>query len=155
MQNHWAKGPRGWIGAICLMFSPFALAQTAPAGVVQTLRGDARIERAGQSLQAEVGMPVMAQDRIVTQPLASIGITLADNTRIALGGRSNMVLEQYQFNAANNEGSLAMRVLRGSLGTVTGLIGRRPGNTIEVRTKTATAGVRGTEFLVEVPDDEN
>lgn len=155
MQNHWAKGPRGWIGAICLLLSPLALAQSAPAGVVQTLRGDARIERAGQTLQAEVGMPVMAQDRIVTQPLSSIGITLRDNTRIALGGRSNVVLEQYQFTAESNEGSLAMRVLRGSLGTVTGLIGRRPGNTIEVRTKTATAGVRGTEFMVEVPYDEN
>lgn len=153
MQTQWAKGPQGWIGAICLMLSPLAWAQPAPAGVVQMLRGDARVERGGQSLVAEVGMPVLPQDRIVTQPLSSIGITLRDNTRISLGGKSNMVLEDYQFAANSNEGSLAMRLVRGSLGTITGLLGRRPGNNIEVRTKTATAGVRGTEFLIEVPDD--
>lgn len=156
MQISWAKGPQGWIGAICLTLSPLVVAQTPPAGVVQTLRGDARIERGGQSMAAEIGMPVMAQDRIVTMPLASIGITMRDNTRIALGGRSNVVLEQYQFAADTNQGSFIMRLLKGSLGTVTGLLGgNRPGNTVEVRTKTATAGVRGTEFVVEAPDNEN
>lgn len=156
MRKIWAKGLRGWWAAALFvtgLAGGGAWAQT-PAGVVQMVRGDVRIEREGQTLKADVDTPVFARDRIVTQPLASVGITLRDNTRISLGGRTNMVLEEYQFSADTNDGSLAMRVLRGSLATVTGLISRKPSNNVEVRTKTATAGVRGTEFVVEVPDDE-
>jgi hypothetical protein len=155
MRKTKAKGLRSWwAGALVVGMMMPVWAQTQPAGVVQSLRGDVRIERGGQAMRAEVDMPVFAQDRIVTAPLSSVGITLRDNTRISLGGKTNIVLEQYQFAAGSNEGSLVMRVLRGSMGTVTGLIARNPSNQVEVRTKTATAGVRGTEFLVEVPDDE-
>lgn len=125
------------------------------AGVIQNVRGDVHIERNGQVIKPTVDTPILANDRIVTKDGGAVGVTLRDNTRMSVGGKSSVALEEYAYNANSGDGKMAVRVLRGTLGMVTGLINKKDGSSVEVRTKTATAGIRGTEFLVEVPDAAN
>lgn len=140
------------LAAALLLSAAAAQAQDA-AGTINTLRGDVKIERDGQVIQAKADTKILPKDRIVTSPGASLGVTLSDNSRMAVGAKSAVALEEYAYNADSKEGKMALRVLRGTMGMITGLINKKEGNLVEVRTKTATAGIRGTEFIVEVPQD--
>lgn len=140
-------------GGAALLLASSAWAQSG-AGVVRNVRGDVHIVRDGQTLPVEVNAEVQPMDRIVTGRTGRVGVTFQDNTRIALGGRSSVVVEEYAFNATDNSGSFALRMLKGTLSAITGLLSKNPDNLREVRTRTATAGIRGTEFVVHVPQTE-
>lgn len=132
-----------WIGA--------AAADTAPpAGMVKTLRGSVNVDRAGQSLPAILGMAVFAGDRLRTGPDSSVGITLRDDTRLAAGPDSTLLINDFRFNTTTQEGSLLASLLKGTLGVITGLIAKQAPHNVNFQTPTMSLGVRGTEFIVEV-----
>lgn len=120
---------------------------------MKTVQGDVRIERGAVQLPAEVGTPLLAKDRISVGPAASVGISLRDETLLSLGPRSTMVLEEFAFNPVSRDGRVDTTLLRGTLRYVTGLIGSLNPGAVSVKTPTATVGIRGTDFIVEVPGD--
>jgi len=79
---------------------------------------------------------------------------LRDDTLLALGPKTSFVLEQYSFDADVDEGNIAVRVVKGTLRYVTGLIGKHAPEHQQVLTPTATIGIRGTDFIVDVVADE-
>lgn len=123
------------------------------AGIVKVARGDVRVLRREQSSALHVGDRVFSNDRIFTATGAAIGITLRDDTLLSLGPDSNVALEQYNFNSHAGEGNVAVRVIKGTLRYVTGLIGKHAPEHQQVMTPTATIGIRGTDFIVEVADE--
>lgn len=128
------------------------LAEAPAAGMVKTMLGEVRIERAGEVLMPKVGDAIMARDRIVTGRNSSIGFTLKDDTLISAGANSNFVLEDFAFNPVTRSGRLDASLVRGMMRFVSGaLAGTSPQN-VAVRTGTATIGIRGTDFIVEVDD---
>jgi len=122
------------------------------SGIVKTVRGQVRIERGAASLEAKVGDPVQEKDRVVVQAGSSIGISMNDETLLSLGPNSAMVIDRYTYNPVTREGQVETSILKGTLRFVTGLIGRLHPSAIKVQTPTATMGIRGTEFIVEVRD---
>jgi hypothetical protein len=124
------------------------------AGVVKNVSGSARIERGGAVLPVLVGTSVQARDRIVTGGDGSVGITLKDDTRLSAGPNSVLALDQFAFNSTTNEGLISLQVLKGTLRSITGLIARQSPTALAVRTPTATIGIRGTDFIVEVPAND-
>ena len=54
-------------------------------GIMKTVCGSARLERGTTVINAVVGVIVEAGDRIVTSSTASVGITLKDDTLLAIG----------------------------------------------------------------------
>lgn len=129
-------------------------ASAQDAGVITNLAGDVRIERGQETIKAQLNSKVAGLDRVVTGKGASVGILLNDKTRLALGEKSTVLIAKYSFNPANNEGSMALKVFKGTLGAVTGLLGTKSTNELEVATPTTTAGIRGTEFVVEVKQND-
>lgn len=134
------------------LFSP-ALLWAVEAGMVKTLRGAVQIERAGQLSAAQVGDPVHDGDRLLVPADASIGISLKDESLLSIGPGSSVILSGFAYNPTTRNGSVAAEILRGTLRFVTGFIGRANPNDVKISTPTATIGVRGTDFIVEVPDD--
>jgi hypothetical protein len=130
-----------------------ASAQDA-AGVITNVQGDVRIERGQENIKGELNGKVVGLDRVVTGKGASVGILLNDKTRLALGEKSTVLIAKYSFNPSNNEGGMALKVFRGTLGAITGLLGSKSSNELEVATPTTTAGIRGTEFMVEVKQND-
>ena len=124
------------------------------AGVVKTLQGEARIDRSGMSLEAQVGIPVHAGDRIRVGKTGSIGISMRDETLISLGPNSDLVIDGYAYNPTTREGKVETSILKGTLRYVTGLIAKLNPGAVKVTTPTATVGIRGTDFIVEVPDEK-
>jgi hypothetical protein len=123
-------------------------------GTLKKVAGDVRIERGSDRIQASVGTAVMPLDRIVTGAEASAGITLRDDTLLSVGPNTTLVLEQFAFNTTTHDGNLALRILRGTFFAVSGLIARRNPGAFAVSTPVATIGIRGTEFIVEVPGND-
>jgi hypothetical protein len=122
------------------------------AGIIKTLHGQVRIERGAGYLEARIGDPVQENDRVIVQMMSSVGISLSDETLLSLGPNSAMLIDKYSFNPVTREGQVETSMLKGTFRYVTGLIGRLNPGAIKVTTPTATMGIRGTEFIVEVLD---
>lgn len=124
------------------------------AGIIKTVRGQVRIERGSSQLQAKVGDPVQELDRVMAQSGSSVGISMNDETLLSIGPNSTLVIDKYSYDPVTRDGTVATSILKGTLRYVTGLIGRAHPQAIKVTTANATIGIRGTEFIVEVPVEE-
>jgi hypothetical protein len=144
---------------LCLCFNPSASAQPAPAamattadlpaGLVKRSLGQVSIEHRGQTLPARPGMAVQVGDTLRTGPDGAVGITLADDTLLTTGPGSELVISTFAFDATSHDGQLLASLWRGTLHVVTGLIGKRSPDKVNVQTRTVVLGSRGTEFIVD------
>lgn len=143
------------IGAIASLFIIGAAQAAEPEAIghVKVARGDVRIIVDGMSeTSAKPGSPVSIGSTVVTGPDSSVGITLRDNTLLALGPDSRLTLDAFRFAPAKGELGLLVTLLKGTLEFVSGAIARLRPEAVKVRTPTSTIGVRGTRFLVKVDD---
>jgi hypothetical protein len=122
------------------------------AGIIKTIRGQVRVERGSSNIEAKVGDTVQERDRISVQGDGSVGISMDDETLLSIGPNSAIVFDRYTYNPVTREGQVETSILKGTLRYVTGLIGRLNPGAVKVTTPTAVIGLRGTEFIVEVPD---
>jgi len=120
------------------------------AGTVKAVTGTASVEREGQVLPLRLGDKVFPGDKLVSGKDSRIAVTLRDDTLISTGANSQLALKDFTFNASTQEGSLFVSVLRGVTAMVPGLVARANPRAMRVTTPTATVGIRGTEFIVEV-----
>lgn len=143
--------------AIC---SGPALAADAdnPAGSVKSIEGRPMVIR-GSAAAAPLtpGERIYEKDVLTTDANGSLGLIMRDNSLLSLGPRTRLVVERFLF--APEKGALAsvLRVARGSSAIVSGEIAKLQPNSMLVMTPTATIGIRGTHFLVNVedaPDDK-
>jgi hypothetical protein len=121
------------------------------AGTVKSVRGGTQLQRGAQTTPLKVGDSVEAKDRIMTDEMGSVGITLSDDTLISVGPRSALTIEEFAFNPTTQAGALSVNVVSGTLRMVTGLIARQSPSAVRINTPNAAIGVRGTDFIVEVP----
>ncbi len=121
------------------------------SGIVKTIRGQVLIERGSSKLEAKVGDPIQERDRLIVQSGSSLGISMRDETLLGIGPNSTMVIDRYSYDPVTREGKVETSILKGTLRYVTGLIGKANPQAIKVTTDNATIGIRGTEFIVEVP----
>lgn len=120
------------------------------AGTVKTVQGKVEIVRGSETIPATPGLAVYAEDKLQTGADSSVGVTLKDDTRISSGPNSTISLEKYAFNATTHDGNMLISVIKGTLAMVSGLLVKHSPESAAVKTPTATIGIRGTEFVVEV-----
>jgi hypothetical protein len=121
------------------------------SGIVKTVTGQVLIERGSSKLEAKVGDPVQERDRLIVQSKSSVGISMADETLLGLGPNSTLVIDRYSYDPVTREGKVETSILKGTLRYVSGLIGKTNPQAIKVMTANSTIGIRGTDFIVEVP----
>ncbi|MGE5387158.1 MAG: FecR domain-containing protein [Betaproteobacteria bacterium] len=126
------------------------------AGEIRFVQGDVRIEQSGGRVQAaRRGQKVQEGDTIVTGPLGYVQLTMTDDAVIAVRPDTRLKLEIYRYDGKddrNEKGVLSL--LRGGFRTITGWIGHRNKDAYQVRTPTATIGIRGTDhepLVIPVP----
>ena len=143
-----------WLAIALLTMASVVSAADVPAGLVKKVSGTVRIERGGTAVPVQVGTFVMAGDRIVTDADSSVGLTLQDDTLLSAGPSSVISLNHFAFNSTTNDGGMSLQILKGTLRAITGLIARNSPAAVEVKTPTTTIGIRGTDFIVEVPEND-
>ena len=117
--------------------------------MVKRITGVVLRERAGVAQAVVPGQTLLAGDTIRTGRDSAVGITLADDTLLAIGPDSELVLNEFAFNSTTQDGNMLASLWRGTLGVVTGLIGRKTPENVRVQTRTVVLGVRGTAFIVD------
>jgi len=119
---------------------------------VTGLSGEAFIQRDSQRIEVSLGIKLQEKDTIVTDGKAKVQIIFEDETIITLGKNSNFSISEYLFEGEKK--SIArFAMLKGAMRTITGQIGKVAPNKFSVTTKTATIGIRGTNFTVLVGED--
>lgn len=120
------------------------------AGTVKSVKGQAHIERGKARIDVAIGTRVHAQDRLVSGPASSVGVTLSDSTLLTAGPNSSIELGQYAFDRSTRAGHMDTTVQRGTLAVVSGQLAKSHPDQVVFRTSTVTLGVRGTEFIIDV-----
>lgn len=139
-----------------LLASLALLLGVAPAwadGTLTHLSGAVSILKAdGKTLPGAVGIRALAGDTVVTGAGGYTRLEMTDGGEMVLRPDSQLKIEAYKFAEAKpTEDSFVFSMLKGGLRTVSGLIGKR-GNrdAYELKTETATIGIRGTQFDLRV-----
>lgn len=125
-----------------------ALPALADVGQIKVAKGQVSVERKGQSLPGQVGLPLEAADVLKTGADGSVGITMRDNSLLSAGPNSILSLERFEFDPTTSVGRFDAQLQRGTLAVVSGRIAKQSPKAMSVRTPSAVLGVRGTEFVV-------
>lgn len=128
--------------------APPALAAEA-AGIVKRVQGSVTLQRDGQPMPVAAGTPVQVGDRLVTGADGSVGLTMADDSLLTAGPSSTLVVSRFRFDSTTNDGNMLVELLKGTLHFVSGLIAKQAPQNVNVQTRNALMGVRGTEFIVD------
>lgn len=110
--------------------------QLEAGGQAEVVRGSARL-RLGE------GFALYTGDRVETGA-GYAAIAFSDGSRMTVRRNSRLVIENYSFGQPQKEDALALRLLRGGLRALTGLIGKHSPQAVSYRTATATIGIRGS-----------
>ena len=128
------------------LLAPFAASAQA-VGQVEFARGVGYAQTPGQGARIlGKGMELREGDTLSTSEGSSAIIRMQDGTRMTLRPGTDLVLQRFQYRegAANN--SMIMQLFSGGLRAITGLISKNAPEAAKLQTKTATIGIRGTDF---------
>lgn len=141
-------GIRAWRALLALVLMVWGAAvwgQTV--GYVVLLNGTLSVQRAdGSTRILSQKSEVLLSDTLTTQKDSFAQVNFTDGSSATLRPNSTLKIEQYQFDKDKPQAdNLSMRLLKGGLRSVTGLISKR-GNqdAYKIQTSTATLGIRGT-----------
>ncbi len=88
---------------------------------------------------------VFSNQRIRTPPNAAVHVRFSDGSDFRVGADSELVLDRYVYDPAKGTGKIVATLGKGVFRFITGKI-----KDYEIRTPSATIGVRGTDFIVAV-----
>lgn len=117
-------------------------------GVVRNSTGSATITRGENVLPATAGTRLHTGDTLGTGPDGSLGVLLRDDSSLSLGPSSRLVLREFLFSPSEGKFSLLVRLSKGTMAYLSGLIGKLAPEKARFETPTASIGIRGTHFAV-------
>jgi len=139
---------------LLMALAPLSQAQTEAIGYVKTVTGDAWVITAGQRVKAQPGSAVLLGSQLKTSHSATMGVTFKDDTVMSFGPDTELTVDEYLYAPAQGQLKLTARLSRGSLNYVSGVIARLKPEAVSVKTPTGIIGVRGTQFVARVEDDQ-
>jgi len=119
-------------------------------GKVTALKGEAQLQRLEQVSPVDKGTPIEQQDLIETMKNSKVQVILNDDTVITIGPTSSYYFEAYEDKTDTH---VMMELKHGFFKIVTGKIGKIAPERFKVKTKAATIGIRGTQFMASVQDE--
>lgn len=129
---------------------------SAACGEVAVSKGDVKIEVAKDKKvsAAPQGTKVCAGDTIISGPQSRAKVKMEDGNELNISPDSRILIETYEYKPSDNKKKVMLNVLYGKVRAATreeNMYNDKDksgqANTFQVRTKSAVAGVRGTDFL--------
>lgn len=141
-----------WMAVLLMVAGAAAVsAQELRGGTLKSVQGKVMIVSGDVQRAAVSGDRVSEAERIITGPGAGTALTLKDGTVVSVGPGTTVDLSRAQFDARTQNGGIMISLLQGSIRVVTGLLGKLHPEQVKIITPTSVVGVRGTDFIVEVP----
>jgi FecR protein len=118
-----------------------------PSGHILWLRGPVMIiDVSGGQRQANLNDPVEEGESLRTGADGLVQLRFIDGGILSLRTDTLLQIERYSFDAGSREeGAIFMRLIRGGVRSVTGLIAKTNPNAYMLETPTTLLGVRGTD----------
>jgi hypothetical protein len=133
------------VAASALLVPVSALAQATKAGVVTTLQGTATVARAAtpEPTSLKFKDDVFVQDHITTGESSIVRILLGGKAVVTVRERSALTIHETPTTStiALSSGKIALAVAKDRM---------KPGESVQIKTPNAMAGVRGTVVIAEV-----
>jgi hypothetical protein len=126
-------------------------AESSPAiGIIQKAAGAATVVRQEGTLSAKIGLEIYQNDTLRTGPDGSVGVVFNDDTLLSLGPESVLVIDEFVFAPGQGKFFLVIRMLKGTVAYLSGLISKLAPGSAHFKTPTASIGIRGTKFVARV-----
>ena len=130
-----------WLALFC--FNPVHAATTA--GVIELVEGDVKITRGSNvDLVPIVGDSLEEGDTIATGAEGELQVGMQDGGFIAVRPNTSMKIEAYRAEGDANDKSI-LSLFKGAFRSITGWIGKYSRKNYQIKTPTATIGIRGTD----------
>ncbi len=114
------------------------------SGALMAQKADGKVKLLAARSEVESG------DTLVSEKNTYAQIKFIDNSEITLKPNTTFVVEAFAFDAGKPEGdSASFNLIKGGLRSITGLLGKRNREKFQLKTPTATIGIRGTTFIAQ------
>jgi hypothetical protein len=122
------------------------------AGTVINLSGALMAQKADGTVKAlAVRSEVEQGDTLVSEKNTYAQIKFIDNGEITLKPGTTFKVDAFSYDAGKPEGdSASFTLIKGGLRSITGLLGKRNKEKFQLKTPTATIGIRGTTFIAQM-----
>ncbi len=135
----------------CLFFShKLALGADDYVAKVSQVDGAVTIERDSKTIIAAKGVRLKNEDSISTGTDGAIGILFNDETTLSLGPVSKLTIDEYVFDPDRSNFAFVVHLFKGTAAYMSGLIAKLSSDSVSFITPSASIGVRGTKFVIEV-----
>ena len=132
----------------CLTFSSFA----SIIGDVILHEGNANIERTdGEDVDAEKDLDIFQYDTVKTGK-GKVAIGFIDDTRVDVTQHSKLIIDEFVYDPNTKKGSLSLKAALGTVRYASGQIAKTTPTAVQIKTPTATIGVRGTDFSMTIDE---
>lgn len=113
------------------------------------VRGDVQVKNAaGASRAAKTGEALAPGESVLTGANSLAILKFEDGHVIALKDDTDFTVRSYRYEAAAPaQNSMLLSLVKGGLRSLTGLLGRANKQAFELRTPTATMGIRGSDWM--------
>jgi hypothetical protein len=103
-------------------------------------------DETGKERKLQLGAPVYEGDTLVTAAKSYAVVAFRDEGRVSLQESTQFRVEKFKYDKAKSEENAVLRLIKGGVRVVTGLIGRVNHDNYRFNVATATIGIRGTGF---------
>jgi len=133
----------------CLTFSSFA---SGIIGDIILHTGNAVIERNdGEDVEAEKDLDIFSYNTVKTGK-GKVAIGFIDDTRVDVTEHSKLIIDEFVYDPNTKTGSLSLKAALGTIRYASGQIAKTDPTNVQIKTPTATIGVRGTDFTMTVDE---
>jgi len=136
------------VSVILIVFTFLTSPAFAADGVFMIVKGDVKVISKSKMSSAKVGMKVTEGDTVTTGPESRAKIVMSDKNVLNISPNSKVLIEIYKNNSATGEKKVELKVDHGKVRATVEQKYDDEENTFKIKTPTAVAGVRGTDFSV-------
>ena len=132
----------------CLTTSSFA------AGIIGDIilqTGNAVIEQDGEDVKAEDDLDIFQYNTVKTGK-GKVAIGFIDDTRVDVTEHSKLIIDEFVYDPNTKTGTLSLKAALGTIRYASGQIAKTNPTNVQIKTPTATIGVRGTDFTMTVDE---
>ena len=131
-----------------ITFSSFA----SIIGDVILHEGNANIERTdGEDVDAKKDLDIFQYDTVKTGK-GKVAIGFIDDTRVDVTQHSKLIIDEFVYDPNTKKGSLSLKAALGTVRYASGQIAKTTPTAVQIKTPTATIGVRGTDFSMTIDE---
>lgn len=136
------------VGALLLALCALpGIVHAQVAGEVEFARGVGYAQTPGQGARIlGKGLTFREGDTLSTAEGSTAIVRMQDGTRVTLRPGTDLVVQRFQYRDGASDNSLVMQLFSGGLRAITGLIAKNAPEAAKLQTRTATIGIRGTDF---------